>query len=100
VSSRGDIGEKFISHFSNLFTSSNPLIEQEMLDLFSPIITNEENTTLNTPPTEKEIFEALSSLGSNKAPGPDGFTTLFFKKYWNLVKKDVLVYIGHFFSSQ
>jgi hypothetical protein len=56
VSSRGDIGEKFISHFSNLFTSSNPLIEQEMLDLFSPIITNEENTTLNTPPTEKEIF--------------------------------------------
>jgi hypothetical protein len=98
VSSREDIGANFISHFSNLFTSSNPLIEQNMLDLFSPVISDEENFTWSTPPVEKEIFEALTSLSSTKAPGPNGFIALFYKKYWNLVKKDVLICIEHFFS--
>jgi hypothetical protein len=97
VSSRDDIGQNFISHFSNLFTSSNPLIEQEMLDLFSPVISDEENFTLSTPLVETKFFEALTSLGSTKALGPNGFTTLFYKKCWNLVKKDVLVSIEHFF---
>ena len=68
-----------------------------MLDLFSRIISDEENITLSNPPAEKEFFEALSSLGSTKAPGPDGFTALFYMKYWNLVKKDVLIYIKHYF---
>jgi hypothetical protein len=37
-SSRADIGEIFSDHFQNLFSSSNPIIEEEMLDLFSPVI--------------------------------------------------------------
>ena len=68
-----------------------------MLDLFSPVISDEENITLSTPLAEKENFEALSSLGSTKALGPYGLTALFYKKYWNLVKKDLLIYIEHFF---
>jgi hypothetical protein len=99
VSSREDIGGNFISHFANLFTSSNPPIEKEKLDLFSPVISDEENVTLSTPPTEGEILEALTSLGSTRALGPDGFTALFYKKYWHLIKKDVLVSIDHFFNN-
>jgi hypothetical protein len=99
VSSRDDIGSNFISHFSNLFTSFNPAIEKEMLDLFSPVITDEENVTLSFPPAEEEILEVLTSLGSTKASGPDGFTTLFYKKYWHLIRKDVLVSVEQFFSN-
>jgi hypothetical protein len=101
VSSRAEIGGNFIAHFTNLFTSSNPLIENEMLDLFSPIISEEENDLLCTLPVEEEILEALASLGTTKAPRPDGFTAFFFffKKYWHLVKKDVLVCIEQFFKN-
>ena len=81
VSSRADIGGSFTSHFANLFTSSNSPIEAEMLDLFTPIITEEENIFLCSIPSEEEIFEALNSLGSIKALDPDGFTSLFYKKY-------------------
>ena len=91
MSSRDDIGGDFISHFSNLFTSSNPFIEKEMLDLFSPVTTDEENVSLSSTPAEEEILEALSSLGSTKASGPYGFIALFYKKYWHLIRKDVLV---------
>jgi hypothetical protein len=81
-------------------TSSNPLIENEMLDLFSPIISEEENDLLCTLSVEEEILEALASLGTTKAPRPDGFIAFFFsKKYWHLVKNDVLVCIEQFFKN-
>jgi hypothetical protein len=48
-------------------------------------------------PSEEEIVEALSSLGSTKAPGPDGFTTLFYKKYWSIIKSEVILSIKNFF---
>jgi hypothetical protein len=50
VSFRAEIGGNFISHFTNLFTSSNPQTENEMLDLFSPVITEEENVALCSIP--------------------------------------------------
>ena len=70
-----------------------------MLDLFTPIITEEENIFLCSIPSEEEIFEALNSLGSTKAPGPDGFTALFYKKYWSIIKAEVLLYIWNFFNN-
>jgi hypothetical protein len=56
VSSRAEIGGYFIAHFTNIFTSLNPPIEVEMLDLFSPIISNEENVILCSIPIEKEVL--------------------------------------------
>jgi hypothetical protein len=31
-------------------------------------------------------FFVLTSIGSTKAPGLDGFIALFYKKYWSIVK--------------
>jgi hypothetical protein len=98
VSSRTEIGDNFSAHFTNIFTSTNPPIEPEMLNLFSPIITEEENALLSSIPVEEEILDALDSLGSTKAPRPDGFTTLFFKKYWDIFRDDVLQCIWLFFK--
>ena len=98
-SSRADKGGIFTDHFQNLLSSSNPFIEEEMLDLFSPVISDEDNLSLCSIPTELEVFQALTSLGSTKAPGPDGFTALFYKKYWYLVKVEVLNCIWNFFNN-
>jgi hypothetical protein len=46
------------------------------------------------------VVQALSNLGSTEALGPDGFTALFFKKYWSIVKQDVLNCIRNFFQYQ
>ena len=77
VSSRANIGDNFTAHFSNIFTSSNPPIEPELLNLFPPIITEEDNALLSSILADEEILDALASLGSTKAPRPDGFTALF-----------------------
>jgi hypothetical protein len=47
--------------------------------------------------TKKKLFMTISSHiwgqphpKSNKAPGPDGFTGIFFKECWDIIKVDVL----------
>ncbi|GKA34928.1 RNA-directed DNA polymerase, eukaryota, reverse transcriptase zinc-binding domain protein [Tanacetum coccineum] len=45
-----------------------------------------------------EIKEAIFDINDNKAPGPDGFTTKFFKKAWDTVGNDVCKAVKEFFS--
>ncbi|GJT35075.1 RNA-directed DNA polymerase, eukaryota, reverse transcriptase zinc-binding domain protein [Tanacetum coccineum] len=49
--------------------------------------------------THKEIKEAIWDCVSSKAPGPDGFSFAFVKKYWDIIKKDLHDFINSFFAS-
>jgi hypothetical protein len=97
VFDRAEIGGKFVSYFSDLFSTSAPHIEDNMLSLFAPVVSAEDNSFLCALPPEEEVVQALSSLGSTKVPSPDGFTAVFYKKYWSIAKSDVLDYIRDFF---
>ncbi|KAE8674971.1 hypothetical protein F3Y22_tig00111708pilonHSYRG00398 [Hibiscus syriacus] len=48
--------------------------------------------------TNEEIKEAIFSQGNDKAPGPDGYSVLFFKKAWSVVDNDVLKAVKYFFQ--
>jgi hypothetical protein len=98
-SKRQTIGNSFTTHFKELFSSSTPTLDDELLSLFDSCISTEANHSLCAIPSEQEIFTVLSSMGSTKAPGPDGFTALFYKKYWHIVKDVVLACIWDFFGN-
>lgn len=53
---------------------------------------------LDSPITEEEVLAAIKEMPSDKAPGPDGFTGLFFKKCRGLTKHDVMRVIHRFDS--
>ena len=57
---------------------------------------NVNSTSLDDPFFEQEILHAIKQLPSDKAPGPDGFTGLFFKSCWNIIKQDVVVAVNSF----
>ncbi|XP_059301845.1 uncharacterized protein LOC132053756 [Lycium ferocissimum] len=44
-------------------------------------------------PTEGEVKEAVFSLNSESASGPDGFTGLFYQKCWDTIKEDVIMMV-------
>ena len=57
------------------------------------------NNCLTRDVTEAEIKKALFEMNLSKAPGPDGMTTLFYQKFWHIVRLDLVSTIKSFFST-
>jgi hypothetical protein len=53
---------------------------------------------LEMPFTQEEIKDTIDSMPSDKAPGPDGFTGVFFKSCWEIIKEDVTTAINTLFE--
>ncbi|GKA55522.1 RNA-directed DNA polymerase, eukaryota, reverse transcriptase zinc-binding domain protein [Tanacetum coccineum] len=49
--------------------------------------------------TDKEVKMAMFDIGDNKAPGPDIYTSTFYKKTWSLVGNDVCLAVKEFFRT-
>ncbi|GJY04083.1 RNA-directed DNA polymerase, eukaryota [Tanacetum coccineum] len=47
----------------------------------------------------EEIKSAVWDYGTNKSPGPDGFTFKFFSRYWKLLEHDIVAVVKEFFAS-
>ena len=61
---------------------------------------NEERATLTKLVTEEEIRDVILKMPSNKTPGPDGYTTEFFKASWSIIGKDLTVAVQSFFQKR
>jgi len=57
------------------------------------------NQRLTKEVTKEEIYNAIFSINGESALGPDGFTALFFQKYWSVVKVQVIEEVLGFFKS-
>ena len=49
--------------------------------------------------THEEIKKAMFYIDDSKAPGPDGFLSLFFKVAWSIIGSDVSEAVVSFFNS-
>ncbi|KAL4592668.1 hypothetical protein LXL04_005671 [Taraxacum kok-saghyz] len=59
----------------------------------------EDKNALERPLDSEEIKEAIWNCGSDKAPGPDGFTFKFIKHFWTLMQGDFMKFVKHFEES-
>ncbi|GJU73342.1 hypothetical protein Tco_1264747 [Tanacetum coccineum] len=59
----------------------------------------DDNTFLDKPFTNQEIKDVVWDCGSEKTPGPDGFTFKFFKRFWDILEKDIIAYVREFEST-
>jgi hypothetical protein len=80
------------SHFKKLYSDGPQATEEESADFLSNIphlLSPEDNVVLTREVTEEEIIKVIWSMGSDKAPGPDGFSIHFYKVCWNIIKRDL-----------
>ncbi len=61
-------------------------LRKSFLDQVSlPSLTEEQREFLNRPVTGKEVLDAIRTLQSGKAPGPDGYGPEYYKKMSRVV---------------
>ena len=79
-----------------LFTTTSPTEFDDFLTEVTPGITPQMNQRLLRVATENEVKETLFMMHSEKAPGPDGMTALFFQHSWHIIKKDLVDMVNNF----
>ncbi|GJV59705.1 RNA-directed DNA polymerase, eukaryota, reverse transcriptase zinc-binding domain protein [Tanacetum coccineum] len=59
----------------------------------------DQNSFLVSTINVTEIRDAIWDCGSDKSPGPNGFTFAFYKKFWDILKDDVMGFVQDFFRT-
>lgn len=63
-----------------------------------PRITDDMNNKLMEQYTEDEVRRALFQMHQDKAPGMDGYSALFYQRFWEVTKVDVCKEILNFLN--
>ena len=97
------ISNEAVRFFQNLLGKVDSTVtrrSQDVLtDLLKDKLTPEEAEELIKPVSIEEIKSTMFAIKGDKAPGPDGFSSHFFKAAWRIIGEDVVAAVRHFFSS-
>ncbi|GKD23822.1 RNA-directed DNA polymerase, eukaryota [Tanacetum coccineum] len=64
---------------------------------FPKSLSSDQQRELESEVTNDEIKRAVWDCGTDKAPGPDGFTFGFYRRFWYLIESDVYDVVRYFF---
>lgn len=74
------VAEEFVHYFQNIFQSEG-ITQEEVINSIQGHITASMNAALVKQFSSLEIKQALFDMNPSKAPGADGMTARFYKKY-------------------
>jgi hypothetical protein len=82
-----------VKYYKDLFCKESCLDIDMMGDVWDPedMVSQEHNDMLNAAFSEKEVKEAIFGSYAEGAPGPDGFSFLFYQHFWELIRADFMV---------
>nr|GEZ36427.1 RNA-directed DNA polymerase, eukaryota [Tanacetum cinerariifolium] len=88
---------EFLHHFRNRF--DKPIDNRVHIDMnFSKSITIDQQMDLECAVSKEELKRAVWECGTDKSPGPDGFSFGFYRQFWSSIKNDVFAAVSHFFT--
>ncbi|KAL0285559.1 UNVERIFIED_CONTAM: putative ribonuclease H protein [Sesamum angustifolium] len=97
-----EVTEEFVSYFKTLLGGTRTRRDFNLDFLSSELkhcLTEDEADLLRAPITATEIKDAIFDIAEDSTPGPDGYTSAFFKAAWSVVGQEVSAAIGEFFIS-
>nr|GEW30501.1 hypothetical protein [Tanacetum cinerariifolium] len=93
------VAEQFVNHFKNFLGNYVPFKPLSNLgDIAIKKLSMEDAAKMITEVTDVENKNALFDIDCNKATGPDGYTSCFFKNAWNLIGSDICLAVKDFFK--
>ncbi|KAM0826958.1 hypothetical protein ACQ4PT_068511 [Festuca glaucescens] len=54
--------------------------------------------SLDNPFTAREVWEAINDSPAEKAPGPDGFNGIFYRRCWGIIRPEIMAFFQHVYN--
>ena len=94
-----NVPDVFVTHYKAFLGNELLCDELNMEDLFVKKVSYATGNNMVRDVSDDEIKAAMFDIGEDKAPGPDGFTSAFFKKGWDIVGHEVCGAVRDFFAN-
>ncbi|KAL2250082.1 UNVERIFIED_CONTAM: hypothetical protein Sindi_2481900, partial [Sesamum indicum] len=97
-----EVINEFITYYQNLLGGDRRRARIDIRFLrpwARHILSNEESTALLLAFTPADVKQAVFDIAEDKAPGPDGYSSGFFKAAWPIVGQEVSSAVLDFFST-
>lgn len=92
-----------VAFFKDLFGAISHSLDQEQIDHIRSLTSFRCDSTmqqsLEAQVTEVDIKAEFFALPPNKSPGPDGYTSEFFKKTWSIIGPSLIEAVQEFLTS-
>ncbi|KAJ6807031.1 uncharacterized protein M6B38_168465 [Iris pallida] len=98
VKEPGAVKTAISSYFKKVYAKVPIALDDDFLQAVPAIISENENQMLARPPDKEEILAAVGVLGTQNAPGADGFLGGFFRATWDIISDDLLDVVNIFLS--
>lgn len=85
-----DVEKIILDYFSSIFSTDHPVDFEASLSAVNRWVSDEMNDFLLREFKEAKVWSALKQMHPTKSPGPDGMSTIFFQKYWEVVGSSVI----------
>ncbi|KAJ9544985.1 hypothetical protein OSB04_024692 [Centaurea solstitialis] len=93
-----EVPKAFLDHLKSIIGTSDASIDPQIPEgIITQSLSFEEANHMIRPFTNEDVWDAMFSIGNEKAPGPDGFSAKFFKATWKTIGKDVSIVVHNFF---
>nr|XP_043630018.1 uncharacterized protein LOC122601315 [Erigeron canadensis] len=95
----GEVPKALVAHYESFLGKPGPTTEFNSVGVFVNTLDSTKANMMIQAVTDDEIKSALFSIDDNKAPGPDGYSSLFFKKTWDITGKALCLAVHDFFKT-
>ncbi|XP_074306147.1 uncharacterized protein LOC141641381 [Silene latifolia] len=95
-----DIQMAFLDYYQSLLGShTQTLSVQKHVVTGGPCCTEEHWLILAQPVTMEEVKQCIFSIPNGKSPGPDGYSSQFYKDAWDIIGDEVGAAVINFFEA-
>lgn len=92
------IEQELINFFIKMYSRNNE-VKRALEGINGCPISEEKATWLGRPFVEEEIRTSVFDYGTDKSPGPDGFSMTMFQNCWSEVKGDIMKVMEELFQN-
>ncbi|KAK5770682.1 hypothetical protein PVK06_046835 [Gossypium arboreum] len=100
VTEVNEISNIATNYLKDLFLTREVANSDNLISTITPCIIEELNENLKKEFQAEEILKAIKSIAPLKALGNDGFSAIFFQKYWNIMGEEITRYCLQILNGQ